>query len=65
MNITVPYTVILQSEASGSVSTMLIEASPDTPEARDRANTLAPKGHHVLALVKGCHPIIKGAPCHM
>ncbi len=62
MNVTVPYTVILQSSETGSVSTMLIEASPNTISARDRATKVAPKGTHVVALVKGSHPIIKGAP---
>ena len=65
MNITVPYTVILQSSDTGSVSAMLIEASPNTISARDRATTVAPKGHHVVALVKGSHPIIKGAPVNV
>lgn len=62
MNVTVPYTVILQSNDTGSVSTMLIEASPNTISARDRATKVAPKGTHVVALVKGSHPIIKGVP---
>ncbi len=62
MNVTVPYTVILQSSDTGSVSTMLIEASPNTISARDRATKVAPKGTHVVALVKGSHPIIKGVP---
>ncbi len=62
MNITVPYTVILQSSDTGSVSTMLMEASPNTNAARTRATTVAPKGTHVVALVKGTHPIIPGTP---
>ena len=62
MIITVPYTVILQSVATGSVSTMLMEASPNTISARERATKVAPEGTHVVALLKGNHPIIKGAP---
>ncbi len=62
MSITVPYTVILQRSDTGSVSTMLMEASPNTPAARERANTVAPKGTHVVALVRGNHPVIPGVP---
>jgi hypothetical protein len=65
MSITVPYTVILQSVSTGSVSTMLMEASPNTPAAQARANTVAPQGTHVVALVKGNHPVIPGVPSRM
>ena len=39
MSITVPYTVILQSVVTGSVSTMLMEASPNTPAAGARRDS--------------------------
>lgn len=62
MQFTVPYTVILQNDDTGNVSTMLIEAPPDTPEAQANATKAAPKGHHVVALVRGMHPVIPGVP---
>ena len=62
MSFTVPYTVILQNDSTGNVSTMLMEASPDTPSARIEATKVAPAGHHVVALVKGMHPVIPGIP---
>ena len=62
MTITVPYTVILQSDSTGSVSSMLLEASPNTASARSMATKAAPKGMHVMALVRGQHPVIIGAP---
>ena len=65
MSFTVPYTVILQDDVTGNVSTMLMEASPDTPSAQREATKAAPKGHHVVALVKGMHPVIPGVPTNV
>ena len=62
MTVTVPYTVILQNDSTGSVSTMLLEASPNTASARSMATKAAPKGMYVVALVRGQHPVILGAP---
>lgn len=65
MSPTVPYTVILQSDSTGSVSSMLLEASCNTEAARLMATKVAPKGSHVVALVRGQHPVLPGLPVNV
>jgi hypothetical protein len=62
---TVPYTVILQSDSTGSVSSMLLEASPNAQAARLMATKAAPIGSHVVALVRGQHPVLPGIPVNV
>ncbi len=65
MNVHVPYTVILQDDSTGSVSSEVVNAPLDTPEAQRYITTVCPKGKHVVALVKGEHPVIPGIPTNV
>ena len=62
MNVHVPYTVILQDDVSGSVSSKVYKAPVNTPDAQRYVTMVCPKGMHVVALVRGEHPIIPGLP---
>ena len=62
MEVRVPYTVIMQDDETGSVHSMLMEASSDTAIARTMAIKVTPGGHALVALIKGVHPIIPGLP---
>lgn len=62
MEIRVPYTVIMEDEGTGSVSSEVMNAPQDTVAARRHVTTEAPKGKHVVALVRGVHPVIHGIP---
>lgn len=62
MNVHVPYTVIMQDIVTGSVSSEVIHAPLDTPEAQRFVTLTCPKEKHVVALVKGEHPVIPGIP---
>jgi len=62
MLVYVPYTVILQDDHTGSVSSEVVNAPNDTPEAQRYVTSRCPKGMHVVALVKGEHPVVPGIP---
>ena len=62
MEIRVPYTVIMEDEGTGSVCTRVVHAPLDTSEAQRFVTMACPEGMHVMALVKGAHPVIPGIP---
>ncbi len=62
MEVRVPYTVIMQDDKTGSVHSMLMEAPNDSSYARRMAIKATPRGHALIALIKGVHPIIPGLP---
>jgi hypothetical protein len=61
----VPYTVILQDTTTGSMSSRVMSAPCDSQEAIRYIHTMVTKEHHVMALVKGNHPVIPGLPTHV
>ena len=62
MDVLVPYTVIKQHSVTGSVSSEVIDAPQDTQRAKTYINRLLPPPDHVVAFIKGTHPVIIGAP---
>ena len=58
----VPYTVIMEDDSTGSVSSEVMNAHKDTVAARRYVTMEAPKGKHVVAMVRGLHPVIHGLP---
>jgi hypothetical protein len=62
MEIMVPYTIILQDVVTGSVSSKVIQAPQDTRRAYRYVSTALAEEAHVVALVKGEHPVIIGSP---
>ena len=62
MDIMVPYTVILQDMFTGSVSSKVIDAPMDTKRAQRYITTSYAEAAHVVALVRGNHPVITGTP---
>lgn len=62
MNTMVPYTVILQDVKTGSVSTKVLQAPQDTKSAKEYVTWHCGGASHVVALVKGNHPVIIGTP---
>lgn len=63
MNMLVPYTIIIQDSQTGSVSSRHMDAPQDTREAQRWVNTKCEATEHVVALVRGSHPVIIGTPC--
>ena len=62
MEIYVPYTVIMQDDSTGSVSSEVMDAPQDTVAARRYVTMEVPEGKHIVALVRGQHPVITGLP---
>lgn len=62
MNVHVPYTVIIQDDQTGSISSEVWRAPVGTSDAQRYVTTTCPKGKHVVALVRGDHPVIPGLP---
>jgi len=58
----VPYTIILEDAETGSVSSEVMNAPQDTVAARRYATMESHKGKHVVAMVRGLHPVIIGLP---
>ena len=65
MLVHVPYTVILQDDTTGSVSSEVINAPNDTLEAQRYVTSRCQEGMHVVALVKGEHPVVPGIPTNV
>lgn len=62
MDVMVPYTIILQDNETGSVSSKVIQAPQDAKRAQRYVTTNHAEAAHVVALVKGNHPVIHGMP---
>jgi hypothetical protein len=62
MEVRVPYTVIMEDEGTGSVSSEVMHAPQDTVAARRYVTMEAPEGKHVVAMVRGLCPVIHGLP---
>lgn len=62
MNMMVPYTVILQDNTTGSVSSRVMDAPQDAKRAKEYVTWHLSGTSHVVALVKGNHPVIHGSP---
>ena len=62
MDVMVPYTIILQNTTTGSVSSKVIQAPQDAKRAQRYVTTNHTEAAHVVALVKGTHPVIHGMP---
>lgn len=62
MNMLVPYTIIIQDSRTGSVSSRHMDAPQDTQAAKLWVTTKCETNEHVVALVRGNHPVIIGSP---
>lgn len=62
MNTMVPYTIILQDIKTGSVSSRVMQAPQDTKSAKEYVTWHCGGSSHIVALVKGNHPVIHGSP---
>ena len=63
MEYAVPYTVIIQDVSTGSVSSMLLHGPRDTLAVQLLANKACEPESHVVAIIRGMHPVLPGLPC--
>ena len=62
MNTMVPYTIILQDIKTGSVSSRVMQAPQDAKSEKEYVTWHCGGSSHIVALVKGNHPVITGSP---
>lgn len=62
MNVLIPYTIIMQDVTTGSVSSKVIHGPVDSQDALRYVTATTAEAVHVVALVRGNHPVILGLP---